>query len=354
MKSSGRAAVMFMLGLAVLAINSCDLFKEDMFPAYLGHEEAQISLSELRQAAGVPETARLETIRTLEIPELNKVYVVLTFYGFFSPPYQVFLDGKSLAVLKTFTDVGNGRFLMYDAGTGILIRHFNDILVLEPGSLELLDTKTGVFGDNSNNYFDDPWFGIRQDTNTIFFIGMHSGAESYLKVNIDGSNVWYGASAPVSQKSIFSADPSDAALFYIQDLYIATDSGVYLLLGQKESDRGYLFRWNTAEDFIGDLSEGSAPLVAPTTNNDYKPTYIQLPKGKDGSGYVSRAGYFRTYHDRTSVIERYRYDTSQASLRDSFSLPSNFQGRAAFFQNRDAWVLYDEGEQTLHLMRGWW
>ncbi|HRU29593.1 MAG TPA: hypothetical protein P5082_11540, partial [Treponema sp.] len=67
-----------------------------------------------------------------------------------------------------------------------------------------------------------------------------------------------------------------------------------------------------------------------------------------------RAGYFRTYRDRTSVIERYRYDTAQASLIDSFSLPSNFQGRAAFFQNGDAWVLFDEGKQTLHLMRGWW
>lgn len=347
MKSSIRAAMSFMLGLAVLAINSCDLFKEDMFPAYLGHEEAQISLSELRQAAGVPETARLETIRTLEIPELNKGYVVLTFYGFFSPPYQVFLDGKSLAVLKTFTDVGNGRFLMYDAGTGILIRHFNDILVLEPESLDENEQHQDIF-----LYFDDPWFGIRKDTNLIFLIGMHSGDVSYLKVNIDGSNNWTGA--PASQKGIMSNDPSDAADFYIQDLYIAADSGVYLLLGQKESDRGYLFRWNTAEDFIGDLSEGSAPLVAPTTNNDYKPTYIQVPKGKDGSGYVCRAGYFRTYRDRTSVIERYRYDTAQASLIDSFSLPSNFQGRAAFFQNGDAWVLFDEGKQTLHLMRGWW
>ncbi|WP_304241218.1 hypothetical protein [Gracilinema caldarium] len=349
MKSSGRAAVMFMLGLAVLAINSCDLFKEDMFPAYLGHEEARISLSELRQAAGVPETARLETIRTLEIPALNKGYVVLTFYGFFSPPYQVFLDGKSLAVLKTFTDVGNGRFLMYDANTkGILIRHFNDILVLDPGSLNENEQHQAIF-----LYFDDPWFGVRKDTNTIFVIGMHSGDVSYLKVNIDGSNNWTGASA--SQKDIFFTYPSsDAADFYIKDLYIAADSGVYLLLGQKESDRGYLFRWNTAEDFIGDLSEGSAPLVAPTTNNDYKPTYIQVPKGKDGSGYVCRAGYFRTYRDRTSVIERYRYDTAQASLIDSFSLPSNFQGRAAFFQNGDAWVLFDEGKQTLHLMRGWW
>lgn len=350
MKSSGRAAMSFMIGFAVLAINSCDLFKEDMFPAYLGHEEAQISLSELRQAAGVPETARLETIRTLEIPELNKVYVVLTFYGFFSPPYQVFLDGKSLAVLKTFTDVGNGRFLMYDANTGILIRHFNDIWILDPGSLELYDIKPGVFGNYPSNYFNDPWFGIRKDTNSIFLIGMHSGAVSYVNCNN-----WAGA--PAGQKGIFSADPSDAALFYIQDLYIAADSGVYLLLGQKESDRGYLFRWNTAYDFVVNFSDyGSKPLANPNDQDhiDYTPTIIQLPKGKDGSGYVSRAGYFRTYHDRTSVIERYRYDTSQASLIDSFSLPSNFQGRAAFFQNRDAWVLYDEGEQTLHLMRGWW
>lgn len=334
MKSSIRAAMSFMIGFAVLAINSCDLFKEDMFPAYLGHEEARISLSELRQAAGVPETARLETIRTLKIPELNKVYVVLTFYGFFSPPYQVFLDGKSLAVLKTFTDVGNGRFLMYDAGTGILIRHFNDILVLDPGSLDENEQHQDIF-----LYFDDPWFGVRKDTNTIFVIGMHEGAVSYVKVNIDDSNNWQVGNDGV--KNMFSFDPSDETDYYVQDLYIAADNAVYLLLGQKESDRGYLFRWNTAADFTGNIADSIF-------------TYIQVPIGRDGSGYVTKAGYFRPYRNRTLLIERYRYDTAQAAVIDSFPLPSNFQGRAAFFQNKDAWVLYDEGKETLHLMRGWW
>ena len=345
MRLSGRVARIFLLGLAMFAINTCDLFKEDMFPSYLGHEEAQISLSELRQAAGVLETARLDTIRILEIPALNKVYAVLTLSGFFSPPYQVFLDGKSLAVLKTFTDVGKGRFLMYDPDTGILIRQSNGISILDPGSLELRDSKPDVFG-NAINYFDDPWFGVRKDESTIFLIGMHEGAVSHEKIDN-----WSGAQA--SQKGIFSADSTEAALFYIQDLYIAADSGVYFLLGHKESDRGYLFRWNTAEDFIGDLSDSYFSLAEPN-NLNYKPTIIPVPKGTDGSGYVNRAGYFRTYRDRTSVIERYRYDTAQASLIDSFSLPSNFQGRAAFFQNGDAWVLFDEGKQTLHLMRGWW
>jgi len=338
MRLSGRVARIFLLGLAMFAINTCDLFKEDMFPSYLGHEEAQISLSELRQAAGVLETARLDTIRILEIPALNKVYAVLTLSGFFSPPYQVFLDGKSLAVLKTFTDVGKGRFLMYDPDTGILIRQSNGISILDPGSLELRDSKPDVFG-NAINYFDDPWFGVRKDESTIFLIGMHEGAVSYVKVNIDDSNNWQVGNDGV--KNMFSFDPSDETDYYVQDLYIAADNAVYLLLGQKESDRGYLFRWNTAADFTGNIADSIF-------------TYIQVPIGRDGSGYVTKAGYFRPYRNRTLLIERYRYDTAQAAVIDSFPLPSNFQGRAAFFQNKDAWVLYDEGKETLHLMRGWW
>lgn len=350
MKSSVRAAVTFILGLVVLAINSCDLFKEDMFPAYLGHEEAQISLSELRQAAGVPETARLDTIRILEIPALNKVYAVLTLSGFFSPPYQVFLDGKSLAVLKTFTDVGRGRFLMYDPDTGILIRQGNGISILDPESLELRDSKSGVFEYYAINSFDDPWFGVRKDESTIFLIGMHEGAVSYEKINIDVSNNWSGDTA--SKKGIFFLGLADAAFYFTQDLYIAADSGVYFLLGRKESDRAYLFHWNRAETFIEDLSANSA--LAEPINSDYTPTIIQVPKGTDGSGYVTRAGYFKINRNRIPLIERYRYDTAQAAVIDSFPLPSNFQGRAAFFQNGDAWVLYDEWEETLHLMRGWW
>jgi hypothetical protein len=329
-----------LLAMLALVVHSCDLFKEDMFPAYLGQEQAQIDMAKVREAAGLSSSAFIGQIQPMKIPALHKSYILLTLHQLGLPSALVVLDGKSLEILKTFTEIPIGKFFVLDMDGYMVTGNGETLSRIDPAILELIDTPTPAAS------IDFAQFGFSADvsgTNETLLIGMENGVlilKSYSKNTYPWDTV--NTYKPLC---IFtsSSETSDAGNFNIQDLY-CEGSQVRLALRNFTTNEAFIFTWDSVTNFIASFS---APKLASGA------AVNKVPSGKGDSGGLTRAGYFIGVDHKGPVLERYRLDADNA-LGDSFTLPPNSWGRFSFFKDGSGWVFYDERADTLHLLRPWW
>jgi hypothetical protein len=321
-----------LLAMLALVVHSCDLFKEDMFPAYLGQEQAQIDIAKVREAAGLSSSAFIGQIQPMKIPALHKSYILLTLHQLGLPSALVVLDGKSLEILKTFTEIPIGKFFVLDMDGYMVTGNGETLSRIDPAILELIDTPTPAAS------IDFAQFGFSADvsgTNETLLIGMENGV---LILKSYSENTY-------EQLYIFTSSPetSDAGNFNIQDLY-CEGSQVRLALRNFTTNEAFIFTWDSVTNFIASFS--ASKLASGAAVN-------KVPSGKGDSGGLTRAGYFIGVDHKGPVLERYRLDADNA-LGDSFTLPPNSWGRFSFFKDGSGWVFYDERADTLHLLRPWW
>uniref|UniRef100_A0A7C3ED26 Uncharacterized protein n=1 Tax=Gracilinema caldarium TaxID=215591 RepID=A0A7C3ED26_9SPIR len=335
-----RTRLISLVILSALLLYSCDAFKEDMFPAYLGQEQAQIDMTKIREAAGLSSSAFIGQIQPIKIPALQKSYILLTLHQLGLPSALVVLDGKSLEILKTFTEIPIGKFLVLDMDGYIVTGNGNTLSRIDPASLELIDNPT------SEASIDFAQFGFSVDVsglNKTLLIGMENGV-LVLKSYSKNSSPWDTVNT-YERLYIFNSnpDPSDAGNFYIQDLYY-NGSKVRLALRNNLTNDTFIFTWSSVNDFINSFSASNLASGAAVN---------KVPSGKGDSGGLTRAGCFIRTDNKGPVLELYRLDADNA-LRDSFTLPPNSWGRFSFFKDGSGWMFYEERADTLHLLRPWW
>jgi len=328
-----------LLAMLALVVHSCDLFKEDMFPAYLGQEQAQIDMTKIREAAGLSSSASIGQIQPLKIPALQKSYILLTLHQLMGPSALAILDGKSLEIMKTFTEIPIGKFFVLDMDGYMVTGNGETLSRIDPASLQC-STPQSIYPNN----IDFAQFGFSADvssTNTTVLVGMDIGGIA-LKEYSTSSNPWDNVTMSV-QSDIFTDGSSDAGNFYILDLYF-DGSQVWLALRNNLTNEAYIFNWKSVPDFIDFFSASTLASGA---------TVMTVPSGQGDSGWLTQAGYFIRTDNNGPVVERYRMDTEQ-TLLDSFRLPPNSWGRIAFYKDGSGWIFYDERADTLHLLRPWW
>lgn len=334
-----------LLAMLALVVHSCDLFKEDMFPAYLGQEQAQIDMAKVREAAGLSSSAFIGQIQPMKIPALHKSYILLTLHQLGLPSALVVLDGKSLEILKTFTEIPIGKFFVLDMDGYMVTGNGETLSRIDPASLQCSSPQS-IYPNN----IDFAQFGFSADvsgTNETLLLGMENGV-LILKSYSENTYPWNTVNT-YEQLNIFtsSPEPPDAGNFNIQDLY-CEDSQVRLALRNFTTNEAFIFTWDSVTNFIASFSASfsASKLASGAAVN-------KVPSGKGDSGGLSRAGYFIGVDHKGPVLERYRLDADNA-LGDSFTLPPNSWGRFSFFKDGSGWVFYDERADTLHLLRPWW
>lgn len=325
--------------LIALNLLSCDLFKEDMFPTYLGQEEAFLDISELIQDLGLSDSYFVGKMRPVKVPSLLKTYIALPLYQFMGPASLVFLDGKNLSVLKRYTNspdapIPIGKFFILDMDGYIVTGYNHNLIRFDPDTLEPYDNQ-----HLPGNPIDFAEYGFTAESEiepSTYLFGYDGGS---LKLQHYGTG-WILKNA-YSQAGVFECD--DASQYILLDLYF-DGTGLYLALKNRETRKANILYWASVSDFVNSFSASSLAEGASLTT---------VPSGDDESGWLTGKGYMVWLHQNTNALDRYDLHKDQ-TLLDGFSLPSQFRGRTAFFQDGTGWLLYDERARSLHLLRPWW
>ncbi|WP_304224607.1 hypothetical protein [Gracilinema caldarium] len=324
--------------IAAFILASCALLIIDYFPAYLGQEKAVAHFSEIVKTAGLSETTELHEIYLLTVPGSGKKFVVLRVGQFMSPETLIFLDGTDLRFLRSFTNIPIGKFLTVDMG-GYIVTGWNTQLVrLYPDTLEPENTPP-----NPSPTIDFAQFAFTAEVGsdiTTYLVGIESDCLNLIVYNND----WSSGSS-YSQSNLF--DSQSITNFEYRDLFY-DGTGVQLAVTNKITQESFVISWSTLTEFVNAFS--NLHFFAENATN-----VVSVPRGDGQAGGLTNAGYIQLMYGyaKKTILDRRNTSTGQQEL-PVFTMPDNFRGRFAFFRDASAWVLYNQRDGKIHLLRPWW
>ncbi|MCA1949381.1 MAG: DUF5074 domain-containing protein [Treponema sp.] len=325
--------------IAAFVLVSCAFLVMDYFPAYLGQEMAAADFSEILKSAGLPDSTELHDIYLLTVPGSGKKFVVLRVGSFMAPKSLIFLDGADLRFLRSFTNIPLGKFITVDMEGYIVTGWDYQLTRIDPQSL----TKDTV-PPNPNLSVSSAQFAFTASVGidiSTYLVGIESGNIKLIVYKNDWS------SGSENQKSnIFSYQP--VSNFEYRDLYY-DGTGVRMAVNNIETKESYIISWDTLTKFA-DAFTSSYSYLAENASH-----VVIVPRGDGKYGGLTKAGYIQLMYgyENKTILDRRNTTTGQQEL-PVFTMPDNFRGRYAFFRDASAWVLYNERDGKLHLLRPWW
>ncbi|TCW60240.1 hypothetical protein [Treponema sp. J25] len=326
------------LSLIIFGIVSCELFKEDYFPAYVSQAQAVKDLTSITKAAGLSASATVGFLQFIPVPAIQKTYIVLGLHQISGPPAIVLLDSSDLSVIKAFTKLpAIGKFAMLDMN-GYIATAYEDqhVIRIDPVALTL-----NVFDPGTNNppYFSQTGFSLYPLPATAAYLC--EMRENDIALSIYNDN--WSFSILYAQGAFFDNQP--ASQFSLLDLYY-DGTRIYMALNNRYTKKGYILRWDVLAQFTIDFI--SAKYIGENAQQ-----ILEVPVSKEEGACITSAGYIVQFNDDRKGLGRFALDRDNTEL-DRFPLPNEFRGRISFAPDGSRWLLYDEQKGTIALLRPWW
>ncbi|AEJ19152.1 hypothetical protein [Gracilinema caldarium] len=325
------------LSLIIFGIVSCELFKEDYFPAYLSQAQAVKDLTSITKAAGISALATVGFLQFIPVPAIQKTYIVLGLHQISGPPAIVLLDSSDLSVIKAFTNLpAIGKFAMLDMNGYIATAYENTrVIRIDPVALTL-----NLFDPvNNTPYFSQTGFSLYSLSITTAYLCEMRENDIALSIY---NNDW-AFSILYAKDTFFDNQP--ASQFSLLDLYY-DGTRIYMALNNRYTNKGYILRWDVIAQFTNDFT--SATYIGENAQQ-----ILEVPVSKEEGAFLTSAGYIVQFNDDRKGLGRYAMDRDNTEL-DRFLLPNEFRGKISFAPDGSRWLLYDEQKGSLALLRPWW
>lgn len=324
--------------IAAFILAGCALLTIDYFPAYLGQEKAVADFSEIVKTAGLPDSTELHDIYLLSVPGSGKKFVVLRVGSFMSPESLIFLDSSNLRLLRTFTNIPMGKFITVDMDGYIVTGWDYQLIRIDPATLS--DPNMLTLGYTVA--FARFAFTAEVGSNiTTYLVGIESGN---IKLLVYKNNWSLGSE---NQKNyLFDSQP--VTNFEYRDLYY-DGTEVKLAVNNYILGKTSVISWSTLTEFVDAFTNSYTYLAQNAAR------VVTVPRGDGQAGGLTKAGYMQLMYGyaKKTILDRRNTSTGQQEL-PVFTMPDNFRGRFAFYRDASAWVLYNQRDGKLHLLRPWW
>jgi hypothetical protein len=331
----------FVIGLCILSlvlsnIVSCELFKEDYFPAYLGQAQATQDLATITRAAGISSSATVGFLQFIPVPAIQKTYIVLGLHQTAGPNAIVLLDSSDLSVIKAFIILTPiGKFALLDMD-GYITTGYDNTYVTRINPVTLTPVSLYI---NPAPFFSQTGFSITPLVQTSYLCEMSESGITLMGY----SSAWSAQTYNSLQSNIFTNQ--SATNFSLLDLWY-DGSRVYMALNNNNTNTGYIIRWDDFAQFTTDFN--SSYSIGSNAAQ-----IVQVPVSREEGAFLTSAGCIVQFKDNAKGLGRYALDRDNVEL-DRFPLPHEFRGKISFARDGSRWLMYDERKGTIVLLRPWW